>query len=108
MPQEDEKGIRFSGDAQRLEVKWWGKGIVSESRELVYDYAFLIQNVDEIQSQAWTENHRSCRSMERVGFKLVKIEDVFNPKYQRIMCQSTYRLSKEDWIKNEEKIELSS
>lgn len=108
VPWEDERGISVSGDAQRLDVKWWGIGVVSESRELVYQYAFLEQNIDEIISEAWTENYRSCRSMERVGFNLVKIEDVFNPKYQRIMCQSTYRLTKEDWKKSGEKMELSS
>ena len=68
-----------------------------EARKLVYDFAFNQLGVDEIHAQAWEKNENSCKSMERVGFKLVRQEERLFEKYGRFFQENHYCLTKETW-----------
>lgn len=45
-----------------------GKGIGSQSLELVVDYGFQVLGLREIRLDVWTENLRAIRAYEKVGF----------------------------------------
>lgn len=88
----------ITAEAQRIGRAYWRKGYTQEARKLVYDYAFLVLDVDEIYAQAWSNNINSCKSMESTGFKLYKTYEKFFSKYNKNFIQHEYVLSKENWI----------
>ncbi|KYD23934.1 GNAT family N-acetyltransferase [Parageobacillus toebii] len=87
----------ISAEAQRIAKECWRKGYTKEARKLVYDFAFNQLGVDEIHAQAWEKNENSCKSMERVGFKLVRQEERLFEKYGRFFQENHYCLTKETW-----------
>ncbi|MGF9765401.1 GNAT family N-acetyltransferase [Bacillus albus] len=94
---ENEKLI-VSAEAQRIARKFWRTGVNREARNLIYNYIFLILEVDEVHAQAWDKNINSCRSMEKIGFKLEKQVKRSFPKYDKIFLENHYVLFKKDWL----------
>ncbi|KXI53957.1 acetyltransferase [Bacillus cereus] len=99
VPKEDETNrLVIASEAQRIAHKFWRKGSTREARTLIYNYVFSTLKVVEVHAQAWDNNINSCRSMEKMGFKLEsQIKRLF-AKYNNIFIENHYVLYKEDWL----------
>jgi RimJ/RimL family protein N-acetyltransferase len=62
-PTAESMNLRIALSSEHL-----GKGIGSQSVELVVDYGFQVLNLREIRLDVWTENLRAIRVYEKVGF----------------------------------------
>ena len=52
----------------RRSVSRWGQGIASEAAQAVISYGFTTMKLHRIQAHTITDNHRSVRLPERLGF----------------------------------------
>jgi len=94
---EELDGRRVIGEGNRIAKPFWRKGHNREARRLVFAYAFGELCGDCIESECWTENVNSRLSLLAHGFELVAQEQQFNPKHQRMMDKSLFRLERERW-----------
>ncbi|MCR1808464.1 GNAT family N-acetyltransferase, partial [Stenotrophomonas geniculata] len=94
----ENKKLIVSSEAQRIAREFWRAGVNREARNLIYNYIFLTLQVDEVHAQAWDNNINSCKSMEKIGFKLEKQVKRPFPKYDKIFLENHYVLSKKDWL----------
>ncbi|WP_243524837.1 GNAT family N-acetyltransferase [Bacillus pseudomycoides] len=93
----ENNGLVVTSEAQRIAREFWRRGISREARTLIYNYVF--SKVDEVHAQAWENNINSCRSMEKMGFRLEKqIKRLFT-KYNDMFIENHYVLYKEDWLR---------
>ncbi|PFZ12517.1 GNAT family N-acetyltransferase [Bacillus pseudomycoides] len=100
IPTEDENNhLAIASEAQRIARAFWRKGINREARTLIYNYVFSTLKVEEIRAQAWENNINSCRSMEKIGFRLEKQIKRLFAKYNDIFIENHYVLYKEDWLR---------
>lgn len=51
---------------------WWNQGWGSRAVELVLDYAFGPLGLEKVTAEIWSENPRSRRVAERIGFRHVR------------------------------------
>lgn len=82
----DQKLIGFTGIKYLPEVngesdlgyrflpEYWGKGIATESSKMVLDYGFKSLQLEKILGFTELENKASVRVLEKVGFKISKID----------------------------------
>ena len=52
-----------------LEPAWWGRGLMNEALGTITHYAFGTLGIDRIEAMVLLDNERSCRTLERAGFR---------------------------------------
>jgi len=52
-----------------LMPEWWGKGLMREALEAITAYAFTTLGLVRVEALVLDGNARSCRTLERVGFR---------------------------------------
>lgn len=63
----------------RLSTQYWGKGYATEGANAVSDFAFNDLGLSELVSFTSTQNVRSRRVMEKIGFQRNPIDDFDHP-----------------------------
>jgi len=51
-----------------LDPEWWGRGIMTEALGAVLDFGFGRMCLQRVEALVMTDNERSCRLLERLGF----------------------------------------
>ncbi|MDF1510204.1 GNAT family N-acetyltransferase [Robertmurraya sp. DFI.2.37] len=90
---------KIATEAQRIGKKYWRKGFTKEARKLVYDFAFFQLGITEIHAGAWKDNTNSCKSMENIGFVLLKAERKLFEKREEELIENHYFLTKQIWMR---------
>jgi len=84
------------------ETDYWGKNIAPEATELFFKYAFNDANFNKIIAEIAVENKPSLSAAEKAGYiyeGTLKQHWYIDGKYVDV---KTFRLLKEEWIKNNE------
>jgi len=88
-------------DIRRIDIvigekEYWGKGIGTICVRLLTQFGFEIEKADMIFFISMDYNVRSCKTAERVGYKLLsKTEVEDNPKTK---FELNYGMTKEDYF----------
>jgi RimJ/RimL family protein N-acetyltransferase len=86
------------------EKEYWGRDIATEATELILEYAFNELNLYKIHGDAAVNNIGSWSVAEKLGFVFEGIErDEFFVDGNYIDSK-VYRMTKEDWVKRNKKI----
>ncbi|WP_312097239.1 GNAT family protein [Niallia sp.] len=97
-PYELEEKRIITAEAQRIGKQYWRSGYTKEARNLIYDFAFFDLDIEEIHAVAWKDNINSCKSMESIGFELVKYDKKLFSKRNQELIENHYILTKKNWI----------
>ena len=88
-------------DSRRIDITigekdYWGKGIGTIAVRLLTQFGFEVDNADMIFYLPYDYNVRSCKTAERVGYKLLsKTEEKYSPKAK--FCYN-YGMTREDYF----------
>lgn len=83
-----------------LARKFWGQGIMTEAVKLILDFGFRKLKLHRIEADAFKENKKSQRVLEKSGFKIEGIsrESIF--KFGRYHNGLRYGILVSDYIRN--------
>lgn len=88
-----------------IDPVYQGKGFATEAAKAMIDYMFKEVEIDKISSGAVKDNIASCKIFEKLGF--IKTGEVTHESpytfYNGILTFSNYELSKEKYLKNDNK-----
>lgn len=82
-------------DEQTTEIGWrlkrgaWGKGYVTEAARTIFAYAFGMIGSERLVAETHSENYRSKKVMERLGFKYIR-----DFMYEDKIPSSSYEIKK--------------
>jgi len=82
-----------------LDPVYWGQGIMTETLSAVLKYEFERMNLNRIQATIDSENTRSMKLAQRLGFKkegVLRQRSYFNGQFRDDVC---FSLLKEEWTK---------
>lgn len=82
-----------------LEPAYWGKGIMTEALQAMLTYGFKKMNLNRIQAIIDSENTRSMRLVQKLGFKkegVLRQRSNFNGHFRDDVC---FSLLLEEWKK---------
>jgi len=91
----------YPGDTRRIDIsigekEYWGRGIGTAAVRLMTQFGFEAENADMIFYCPYDYNVRSCKTAERVGYKLLsKTAEEYSPKAE--FCLN-YGMTKEDYL----------
>ncbi len=94
---EDRHGNLVVGEGNRIARPYWRKGHNRQTRLLLFRYVFEELGADRIDTEVWSENTNSIRSIESHGFRFVREEIRMNEKYRKAMLMRYYRLARDEW-----------
>lgn len=95
--------------AWRLASHHWNQGYATEAAKAVLQYAFTKLNLNEVVSFTVANNYASRRIMEKIGMHREAAGDFDHPRIEKEspLCRHVlYRISKEDFIKQNSQILL--
>jgi ribosomal-protein-alanine N-acetyltransferase len=70
-----------------LAKEYWGKGLMAEALNPIIDYGFSVLKLMKVEAHTYSNNLRSRRLLEKLGFQLENISE----------DSHHYFLSKESW-----------
>jgi ribosomal-protein-alanine N-acetyltransferase len=70
-----------------LAKEQWGKGLMAEGLAAIIDYGFEALNLSKVEAHTYSNNMRSIRLLEKLGFQLDKVSE----------DSSYFSLSREAW-----------
>ena len=76
---------------------YWGKGLMPEAIRALIQYGFEQMDLNRIEASAHTENQRSQRVMEKLGFQKEGILREYYCRYSIYNDQVLYSLLKKEW-----------
>jgi len=82
-----------------LDPAYWGQGIMTETLRAVLKYGFERMDLNRIQATIDSENTRSMKLAQRLGFKkegVLRQRSYFNGQFRDDVC---FSLLKKEWIK---------
>lgn len=99
---EHRDGQTVAGEGNRVAKPYWRMGHNREARRLVFEYIFGSLGADCIETECWTENVNSRKSILAHGFSFVSETVEHNGKYNRPMNKSHFRMTRQDWTNRDE------
>ena len=94
---EERNSELVAGEGNRIAKPYWRKGHNREARRLVLEYVFGRLNADCLETECWSENINSRKSIEAHGFSFVEEISEWNDKHLRQMNKSAYQITRERW-----------
>jgi ribosomal-protein-alanine N-acetyltransferase len=95
---EQREGKLVAGEGNRIAKPFWRKGHNREARSVIFEYIFNVLAADCIETECWTDNVNSRKSIVAHGFTLVRETAEHNPKHGRQMSKGHFRMTREDWL----------
>lgn len=80
-----------------LHTSSWGQGLATEAARRVLDFAFLDMNANRVACAAGTENLRSLKVIERIGFQFEGVARQAEWVQGRSINHAVYALLRSDW-----------
>jgi [ribosomal protein S5]-alanine N-acetyltransferase len=95
---EEREGLLISGEGNRIARRFWRKGHNREARQLVFRYVFNVLGADVIETECWTGNTNSLKSLKAHGFSFVSEETAYNSRHAKEMPKSRFRMTRQRWL----------
>ena len=91
---EERDGKLVAGEGVRIAKPYWRKGHNREARQLVFQYVFDVLKADCIETECWTDNINSRKSILAHGFALVQEVLAYNQEHAKEMQKSIFRMTR--------------
>lgn len=95
-------GKREGEVAYWLGVPFWGKGLIPEALTRLLQHAFVTLDLTNLWCVFFAENENSKRAQAKCGFKPQHVlKSQFNEYLQEYRDEEVWRISKDDWLKEQ-------